>query len=661
MPTVSPRLDAQFPWLHEHIQEELRRLMRVLEARFVPLEAVKADWLAETDQLISVGLQRINDALAPIVINIQSLSDLGFMTAPSTYSVELVSDANKTWIIDAGPQRDNFRPTPFVYIQDNNNIETWALGRLLGYNHTTGVLEVRIEYIGALAAPGPHTDWTISMSPAAVPAIYDVVNAASDIRDEIVDAQIDVHADQVAAAASQSAAATSATNAAASASSASASAAAAATFNPANFYTKTQDDALLAGKANTAHTHVAANITDFNAAADARIAAQSLQIGDVLISARSNPGANYFLLDGSLHLITDAPALNTVLGNNYANLAAPTVPTLPTGSYPSIIWDSTLALFIAGGANVSNGALATAPSPGTTWTSRDTTLARKWYGLATRGGGNLLIASTSGEVKKSADGVTWTAATTILWSTNALNGTGGTFYGGALVAVGSTWVAFGDGSSAPLEIFTSINDGTSWTSRTSALTPGDLPGPAASSGSIIVQLARATNGVWQTSTDGITWTRRTGGLWLAANSVIRYTNGRFIISGLTNGRGTIHVSTDGINWTMYIVPYQFSAGDIVNNVSIFYLIGYVAPVYAFQVLGALSDTLLTTDFMRWRRCPTNLLPNIYALNGTNDGTNLVFVTNSNVVQKTAFDHNIATQFRVPLVDDAFIPRWIKAT
>lgn len=651
------RLDEQFTWDRQALQPELRKFTQAVESRLKPLDDKIVNYDVVVGQLTATGLDRVNEILIPAVQSVIDLTDLGFMTAPSTYSVAL-DTGPATWVIDAGPQRTNFRPTPWVYIQHNEVLGDWAVGRLIDYDHVSGVLELDIEFIPVGADPGPHVNWTLSMSPAATPTLLSEVPTAADLNTKYADVLVKWAATVAAASA------------------AAASAAAAATFDPSSYYTKTAADAryytqtqadaryytitvmdaALAGKAASSHTHVAANITDFNAAADARVAlSPAFVIGDVIDTVRS-PGANYLLLDGALYTTATYTALQALLGNKYARFNAPTLPTVPSGLYPRILYEPSLSLFIAAGHLSSAGALVTSPDA-VTWTSRDTTASRAWHALASNGT-KLMIADQTAPapIKTSTNGTTWSAGTNITFAADILNAS----YEGALLAAFSLWIAFGDdtGTVVP-EIRTSVNDGSTWASQTSAFLSGEIPGAAAFGNGIVVQLSITNAGVWQTSTNGTAWTRRTGGGWSVTGQSVRFVGGYFIITCQMAGRGAIFISTDGINWTKSLMPPGLVVPAVGNTVNTS-LIGYHAPLWAFSVYGLNWVTLVTSDLVRFRIAVNPLIATgVAGGSAASNGTIMAFSPASMLINTTTFD-NSGSQFRVPLSVDDMIPRWIKA-
>lgn len=660
------RLDEQFTWDRQALQPELRKFTQAVESRLKPLDDKIVNYDVVVGQLTATGLDRVNEILIPAVQSVIDLTDLGFMTAPSTYSVAL-DTGPATWVIDAGPQRTNFRPTPWVYIQHNEVLGDWAVGRLVAYDHVSGVLELNIEFIPVGADPGPHVNWTLSMSPAATPTLLSEVPTAADLNAKYADVLIKWAATVAAASA------------------AAASAAAAATFDPSFYYTKTAADAryytqtqadaryytitvmdaALAGKAASSHTHVAANITDFNAAADARVAlSPAFVIGDTLSTIR-NPGGNYLAMDGSVQTTASFTALQALLGNTYAQFSVPTLPTVPTGVYHSAVYEPSIPIWVISGANGAAGTIASSTDT-TTWTSRDTTATTNWTALATKGS-KIMVAAVGGAAKTSTNGTTWTGVTAIGFSADAL----GTFYG-SLLWSGTQWVVFGDGIGAGTnpEIKVSANDGTSWTAKTSALVLAtETPADAATNGSGLIVQISSTN-VWQHSTDnGNTWARHTGGLWSNVNASLRCINNTFIITAQSTGRCTIYTSTDGVTWTEIFIPASLVPPGGTSTLSQAVLLGYMAPLYVFgSIVGPNSsfETIVTADFKRWRRVPNKLFTAVGARSGAyaTDGTTLVYIPyNATIlVHKTSYNHTVASQFRLPDDRDAetLVPRWLKA-
>lgn len=157
------RLDVQFPFDGtERVQASLRTLMPVLEARLAKAEQDQADAAEQADNLVNVGLRRINEVLLPSVERIQKLTSLGFLLAPSSSSVAL-SVAQKTFILDEGDQRDLFTPSAYVAIEATGDPNTRAIAHVLSYDSAVGFLKVDI--LVTFGSPLPRTDWIISASP----------------------------------------------------------------------------------------------------------------------------------------------------------------------------------------------------------------------------------------------------------------------------------------------------------------------------------------------------------------------------------------------------------------------------------------------------------------------------------------------------------------
>lgn len=171
------RLDVQFNWeAATTLLSTLRTLMTTLENRFQRVEVLQEDAATQADDLVNVGLARINEVLLPSVLRIQKLTSLGFLLAHSDSSVKLEL-AQKTFIIEEGDERDLFTPSGYVTIERVSDYTTRAVAQVISYDNTLGFLSVII--VAAFGAPGPFTDWVISASPGVSEATRANMTAAA--------------------------------------------------------------------------------------------------------------------------------------------------------------------------------------------------------------------------------------------------------------------------------------------------------------------------------------------------------------------------------------------------------------------------------------------------------------------------------------------------
>lgn len=191
-------------------------------------------------------------------------------------------------------------------------------------------------------------------------------------------------------------------------------------------------------------------------------------------------------------------------------------------------------MFVASSSSM--GALSNVSSSpdGRTWTLRDMPSSQSWV-AASDGSGFLAIADSASAVAYSAAGTSWASAT-------ALPGTP-QYSSKALAAVSGRYIV--RGSATTTTIYSTINNGTSWTTETA---------PAASLDNIwsvnglFFAQASASN-AYYTSPTGLTgsWTARS--LPTTCDSVSQDADGSLVASKNSDVTVNFQRSTDGINWT----------------------------------------------------------------------------------------------------------------
>lgn len=140
----------------------MKRLLPSLEGRFQTLETERKTVDTAIEEMRAVALQRINEILIPATEDIVDVTTLGFLLGPSSTSV-LLELGVKVFIINEGPQRDTFTPSPYVIVERQANIDDYAIARVQYYTRETGALSLNITAFHG--NPGPHNDWVISSTP----------------------------------------------------------------------------------------------------------------------------------------------------------------------------------------------------------------------------------------------------------------------------------------------------------------------------------------------------------------------------------------------------------------------------------------------------------------------------------------------------------------
>ena len=142
---------------------------------------------ASTDELVQLGLARINEILTPTLLHVQQAAELGFLVAVSNTEMDLIVGQQPTFELTLGT-REMFTPTPFLTISRaaEGAEDEFAIAKLLTYNKTNGGLSV--EIISVTNVSGVHDDWVISASSglpiavasAAVQVALDADQVAAD-------------------------------------------------------------------------------------------------------------------------------------------------------------------------------------------------------------------------------------------------------------------------------------------------------------------------------------------------------------------------------------------------------------------------------------------------------------------------------------------------
>jgi hypothetical protein len=128
-----------------------------------------------------LALDRLNLVLAPALARIGLVSEQGFLLAHSGSSVTLTEGATVTFVIEDEAERDLFAPSYFVAISRADNFNDYAFGRRISYSKVTGELVVALEQ--TFGAPGPFSDWEISVGAGITAAVAEMLDQAKTARD----------------------------------------------------------------------------------------------------------------------------------------------------------------------------------------------------------------------------------------------------------------------------------------------------------------------------------------------------------------------------------------------------------------------------------------------------------------------------------------------
>ncbi|MFM9080188.1 MAG: hypothetical protein ACKOTE_08670, partial [Opitutaceae bacterium] len=213
--------------------------------------------------------------------------------------------------------------------------------------------------------------------------------------------------------------------------------------------------------------------------------------------------------------------------------------------------------FVAVGAN---SAVFTS-SDGLTWTKGTVNATAALACVAA--GPSLFVAGSGSAIYSSPDGLTWTQRITSLpWAVR------GVAYGAG------RFVALGDGGNIRHSA-----DGVTWTTGTSGVTANLL---AVSWWEDVGFIATGASGTILTSTDGLTWQLRESGVGENLGAIHRAPFG-FVAAGGT--QGTMLISLDGISWSITSLPADKTIRSLAFGNSLLVAAGDSGALLAFDTGG----------------------------------------------------------------------------
>ncbi|MCO6057295.1 hypothetical protein NG726_11500 [Pseudomonas sp. MOB-449] len=284
------------------------------------------------------------------------------------------------------------------------------------------------------------------------------------------------------------------------------------------------------------------------------------QVGDCLTSARAL-GAGWLAVDGSAQAKGSYPALSALLGDRLARLRRSSVVRPDATGTPGAISSGNGIYLISFSAS---SQLVRSANGGATWAATAVidaaNVSVSVNGLAF-GAGVFVAVGSSGRIAYSADGLSWTLATSP-FSTSAVRNVA--FGGGLFVAVADS----GKLATSP--------DGITWTLRTSQFGTSNILGIAYGNGRFVVVGA---SGKVAYSTDGLVWTLGTSGTSGTLNAV-----GAVASGFVTYDTSLAYTSSDGSTWA------SNNPGHVVND-------AFVAS--GGRVLLSGPSVLESTDGVTW--------------------------------------------------------------
>lgn len=116
-----------------------------------------------SDNLVALGLTRVNEVLGPALAQAIAAAESGFLVATSSSPVTLSLGLETTLVIDDTPARALFSPTPYLVINaEGGAVDDWAVLSVQSYNRENGGLAVEVVSLSGAIGAASHDSWVIS-------------------------------------------------------------------------------------------------------------------------------------------------------------------------------------------------------------------------------------------------------------------------------------------------------------------------------------------------------------------------------------------------------------------------------------------------------------------------------------------------------------------
>jgi hypothetical protein len=184
VPTDRTPLDRDF------FNTRFKKIVDGISANAARLDALQS----LSDDLVQLGLERLNLSLGPLLTQLQEAANQGFLMVKSDSPNLLVEGNVGAWVVTEENGRDLFQPTPFLVAMDNTDPNHWAILGSISWDKSTGILQGSVIHVEG-GTSVPCSDWTIAASPATVPAMADMLHQCEAIRDQVTGATAGIGAD----------------------------------------------------------------------------------------------------------------------------------------------------------------------------------------------------------------------------------------------------------------------------------------------------------------------------------------------------------------------------------------------------------------------------------------------------------------------------------
>jgi len=157
------------------------RRYRLIAESLATLDAQLSRITEASDNLVTLGLQRVNEVLGPALATAQAAAENGFLVATSSTPLTLSASLETTFEIDDTPARALFAPTPYVVLTRDvdDSLNDWAVFRVDIYNRENGGLAGEVVAVNGDIGDAEHDDWVISASAGLAASLIETAASVS--------------------------------------------------------------------------------------------------------------------------------------------------------------------------------------------------------------------------------------------------------------------------------------------------------------------------------------------------------------------------------------------------------------------------------------------------------------------------------------------------
>ena len=133
----------------------------------------------DTDRLVALGLNRVNEVLGPLLAKVQAASENGFLVATSATPLTVSQGLQTTLVIEDPAQRDLFTPTPYLLLTRlaEGTEQDYAVLCVDGYDRATGGLAFEVVLVNGAIGNAMHDDWVISATAGISVAVLEAATS----------------------------------------------------------------------------------------------------------------------------------------------------------------------------------------------------------------------------------------------------------------------------------------------------------------------------------------------------------------------------------------------------------------------------------------------------------------------------------------------------